>query len=94
MTNDTPLGIQRIELMTECLEKALSPVSLSITDDSHLHAGHAGAQSGMGHFSLDIVSKSFEGLTAIKKHQLVYQALAEMMKTDIHALSIKANPPA
>ncbi|PCI73341.1 MAG: BolA family transcriptional regulator [Gammaproteobacteria bacterium] len=80
--------------MTECLKKALSPISLSITDDSHLHAGHAGAQSGMGHFSLDIVSESFEGLTAIKKHQLVYQALAEMMKTDIHALSIKARPPA
>lgn len=89
----TPLGMHRIELMTERLEKALSPISMSITDDSHLHAGHAGAQSGKGHFSLDIVSESFAGLTSVKKHQLIYQALEEIMQTEIHALAIKASTP-
>jgi BolA protein len=93
MTNETSLGRDRIELMTQRLEKALSPTVLSITDDSHLHAGHAGAQSGKGHFSLEIVSEKFKGLTSIKRHQLIYQTLEEMMQTDIHALSIKANPP-
>lgn len=93
MSNETSLGSHRIELMTQRLEKALSPTTLLITDDSHLHAGHAGAQSGKGHFSLQIVSESFKGLTSIKRHQLIYQTLAEMMQTEIHALSIKADPP-
>jgi BolA protein len=79
--------------MTQRLEKAVYPTVISKTDDSHLHAGDAGAQSGKGHFSLVIVSEKFEGLTSIKRHQLIYQTLEEMMQTDIHALSIKANPP-
>ncbi len=94
MINDTELGDHRIELMTQRLKQSLSPTVIFITDDSHLHAGHAGAQSGKGHFSLEIVSEHFKGLTSIKRHQLVYKALADMIQTDIHALSIKANPPA
>ena len=93
MTNETELGNHRIEQMTQCLEKELSPISISITDDSHLHAGHAGARSGKGHFSLDIISEQFKGISSIKRHQLVYKALTEMMESDIHALSIKATPP-
>lgn len=80
---------QRIQLMTELLKKALSPSHLEITDDSHLHAGHAGAKSGKGHFSLVIQSDRFDGLSKIKQHQLIYQTLGDLMQTDIHALSIK-----
>lgn len=69
---------------------SLSPTVLSIQDESHKHAGHAGAQDGRGHFKLLIVSEQFTGLSMLKRHQLVYQALAELLKTDIHALSIQA----
>jgi len=75
------------------LEAALQPESLDIIDDSHKHAGHAGAKSGGGHFDLTIVASAFEGLNAVKRHQLVYQALGEMMQTQIHALSIQAYSP-
>ena len=72
---------------------SLSPTVLSIQDESHKHAGHAGAQDGRGHFKLLIVSEQFTGLSMLKRHQLVYQALAELLKTDIHALSIQAKTP-
>jgi BolA family transcriptional regulator, general stress-responsive regulator len=83
------LNQQRIEKMTELLTAALTPSALSISDDSHLHAGHAGAQSGKGHFTLTISSDKFSGLSRLKQQQLVYQVLGDMMQTDIHALSIK-----
>ena len=72
---------------------SLSPTVLNIQDESHKHAGHAGAQDGRGHFKLLIVSEQFTGLSMLKRHQLVYQALAELLKTDIHALSIQAKTP-
>ena len=83
-------NLQRIELMTERLNAALSPESLAISDDSHLHAGHAGAQSGKGHFTVNIKSAKFVGVRPLKQHQMIYAALGELMETDIHALAIKA----
>lgn len=80
---------QRMQKMTALLQKTLSPTDLKIIDESHLHAGHAGAKSGKGHFKLLIKSHKFSGLSKIKQHQLIYQALGELMQTDIHALSIK-----
>ncbi len=80
----------RIATMIDLLQQALSPSKLEIIDDSHLHAGHAGARSGKGHFTVVIASEQFAGLSSIKRHQLVYQALGGMMQTDIHALAIKA----
>ena len=91
MPNSTELNLQRMDMMKQLLEASLSPSELLIQDDSHLHAGHAGSQSGMGHFSLQISSEVFKGLPPLKRHQLVYQALGDMMKTDIHALAIKAS---
>jgi len=79
---------ERVESIRELLEKHLAPRLLQISDDSHLHAGHAGARSGKGHFSVKIRSASFEGLSRLKQQQLVYQALGKLMQTDIHALSI------
>lgn len=72
---------------------SLSPTVLNIQDESHKHAGHTGAQDGRGHFKLLIVSEQFTGLSMLKRHQLVYQALAELLKTDIHAVSIQAKTP-
>lgn len=83
---------QRIEYIRERLTQALSPVSLEIIDDSHLHAGHASAKGG-GHFTVKIVSDAFRDKKLIQRHRMVYDAVAEGMKAEIHALSIKASTP-
>ncbi len=62
-------------------------------DDSHLHAGHEGAKSGGGHFSVMVVTPRFLGKNHVQRHQMVYQALGDMMKKEIHALSIRALTP-
>lgn len=72
---------------------SLQPEHLDIEDDSAAHAGHAGARSGGGHYNLIIVSPRFEGLNRLKRHQMVYEALGDLMKTGIHALAIKAIAP-
>ena len=83
----------RIERIRERLSQALAPLSLEVTDDSHKHAGHAGARGGQGHFGVDIVSAAFVGKLSLARHRLVYAALGEMMQTDIHALAIRARTP-
>ncbi len=80
---------QRIQKMQELLTQQLQPSHLVITDDSHLHAGHAGAKGGLGHFTVEIKSQRLEGARPVKQHQLIYAALGNMMQTDIHALAIK-----
>ena len=64
-----------------------------MADDSHLHAGHAGAADGRGHFTVLLVSKRFAGLDTLRRHRLVYEVVGDMMNTDIHALSIQALAP-
>ena len=83
----------RIERIRAALQAALAPTLLELTDDSHLHAGHAGAASGGGHYSVKIVSQRFEGLRLVMRHRLVYDAVAEMMRAEIHALAITALTP-
>ena len=68
----------------------LSPISLDIIDESHRHAGHAGARDGGGHYVLNIVSAQFAGKNTVARHRMIYLALAEMMKSEIHALTIQA----
>lgn len=75
------------------LEAALAPTELEVVDDSHKHAGHAGARDGRGHFSVDIVSRAFAGLPPLARHRKVYAALGSLMQSDIHALSIHARTP-
>ena len=87
------IEIARPAKIESILHKNFTDAAIELTDESHLHAGHAGAKDGRGHFSLRIVSDSFSGLSNIKRHQLVYQALAELMQSDIHALSIDAKTP-
>lgn len=76
----------RLQRMRVSLEQALSPEFLEIEDESHLHQGHAGARDGRGHYALTMVSNQFDQVSAIARHRMVYQALGDMMKTDIHAL--------
>ena len=84
----------RVEKIQHLLEQSLAPSFIEIDDDSQSHAGHAGArESGGGHFYATIVSSAFEGKTLVRRHQLVYEALGDMMQTDIHAFSIKAFTP-
>ena len=90
MQESKEINQTRIDRMKQLLEASLNPTEISITDESHLHAGHAGAKSGKGHFNLVIKSEKFTGLLPLKRHQLVYGSLGEMMQTDIHALKIKA----
>lgn len=80
---------ERCHRIEATLISAFAPTRLLIKDQSHLHAGHAGARDGKGHFSVDIVSEKFAGLSRIARHRLVFDALDELMKSDIHALEIK-----
>jgi BolA protein len=83
----------RLEAIRDCLQQALSPLELQVVDDSHRHVGHEGARDGRGHFSVRIVSASFEGQPLLARHRLVYDALGALMQTDIHALALKAIAP-
>jgi BolA family transcriptional regulator, general stress-responsive regulator len=84
---------KRVETIREKLLDALEPELLEIEDESHLHAGHAGARDGRGHFRLTIVSHAFAGTSRIGRHRLIYGALGTLMETDIHALTIQAYAP-
>ena len=79
--------------MRVMLSAALDTDAIELIDDSHLHAGHAGAREGRGHFRVRVISPKFAGLRTLQRHQLVYRSLGEMMQTDIHALSIAALTP-
>jgi BolA protein len=85
---------QRPAAIRAALAAALQPLVLEVLDESHKHAGHAGARDGRGHFAVHIVSEAFAGLAPLARHRRVYAALGTMMETDIHALSIQARTPA
>ena len=75
------------------LEKTFQPTELLIKDQSHLHAGHEGAKDGKGHFDVTIVSQAFDGVNRVQRHRMVYDALSQLLETDIHALRIKVFTP-
>lgn len=85
--------IDRVATIRSRLEEAFSPDSLEVIDDSHLHAGHAGARDGRGHFRVRIRSRRFSGSKTLERHRMVYAALGTLMQTDIHALSVTALGP-
>ncbi len=84
--------MSRVEAMQARLA-ALDPLSVEIIDESARHAGHAGAREGGGHYVLHIVSARFAGKNTVARHRMIYSALGEMMKREIHALKIQANAP-
>jgi len=88
-----PANPERMARMRRLLEDAFAPVQLDIVDDSHRHAGHAGARDGRGHFGVEITSAAFAGLSPVARHRAVYDALGPMMREDIHALAIRARAP-
>jgi len=71
---------------------ALAPQSLVIDDESHLHAGHAGAKEG-GHYKITIVATTFAGHNTVKRHRMIHTAVGDLMRGRIHALSIRAFSP-
>ena len=85
--------MNRIQRIQALLNAALTPAECVVDDESHLHAGHAGAASGGGHYRLRLVSARFEGLSKVARHRLVYDALHEMMPQDIHALAMTLLTP-
>jgi BolA protein len=85
---------QRIAHIKALLAAGLAPLECEVEDESALHAGHAGAASGGGHYRLRLVSSRFEGQPRVARHRLVYDALQDMMQNDIHALAITALTPA
>lgn len=88
---------ERTALIERRLREALGAERVEIADESAQHAGHAGArqfgEKPGGHFTVTIVSMKFAGLNAVQRHRLVYDALGELMRTDIHALAIRALTP-
>lgn len=87
-----PQAKASINAIEAALSEALSPVTLSVQDDSHLHAGHAGAREG-GHYTVRIVSARFQGQSRLARHRLVYDSLGVLMQRGIHALVIDAKAP-
>jgi BolA family transcriptional regulator, general stress-responsive regulator len=83
---------ERMAKMRDSLA-VLEPVQLEITDESHKHAGHAGAREGGGHYVLRIVSPQFAGKNTVARHRMIYSAIGELMKREIHALTILALAP-
>lgn len=81
------------ERLEQVLTAALRPSAIVVQDDSHLHAGHAGALEGR-HFTVRITSAVFEGLTRVARHRLVYDAARSLIAEGIHALAIVARTPA
>ena len=84
------MNARRVDRIQLLLETAFEPESLDVEDDSHKHAGHEGAKSGLGHFNVSIVSAHFNGMKMLARHRAIYAALDDMMRTDIHALAIDA----
>jgi intracellular septation protein len=88
-----PAAENREQRLRERLESRFAPAQLMIEDESHLHAGHAGAADGHSHFRIRIVAEAFRGIPTLARHRLVYAAVDDLLKSDIHALAIEALPP-
>ena len=84
------VATQRAELLRERLAP-LQPTSLDIIDESHLHAGHAGARDGASHFRVIISTPQFAGLAALARHRLVYDRVHDLIPHPIHALAIETS---
>jgi BolA protein len=88
-----PTGTLTVDRLRQLVQDALLPLELTIRDDSGAHAGHAGASAGKGHYHMRVVAKQFAGLSVIARHRLVYQAVAPLFETEVHALSLDTFAP-
>lgn len=85
--------MNRKALIERRLREELDAEHVTVVDESHLHAGHAGAREGGGHFRALVVSERFAGKSPVERQRLVYAALAEEMGREIHALSMQTLTP-
>jgi len=83
----------RLERIRARITDALAPHELDVIDESYKHVGHEGARDGRGHFRVRIVAEAFRGKAPLARHRMVYDAVGDLMQTDIHALSIEARAP-
>jgi len=81
------------EVIETRLQAAFSPSFMQVIDESEEHIGHAGAQGGAGHFAVTLVASQFTGLSLIKRHQMVFAILKDLIPDAIHALKINAREP-
>lgn len=84
----------RLSQIETRIRESLAAVHIEVEDESHLHAGHAGAKGGAGHFRALIVSERFEELSRVARQRLVFEAVGEMMGPEIHALAMRTLTPA
>ena len=84
---------ERMSWFREDLSKAFAIQNLVIEDESHLHAGHAGAATGGGHFKVSIIAPDFQGMSLVARHRAIYTALNRHIPKEIHALTIVAQTP-
>jgi BolA family transcriptional regulator, general stress-responsive regulator len=84
---------ERLKEIRQRLSEAFQPETLGVEDESHLHEGHVGARDGRGHFRVLIIAEAFANQSLLQRHRMVYKALGELMRTDIHALAIDAWSP-
>ncbi len=85
--------MDRLTWIDTTLRRAFAPQHLAVEDESALHAGHAGAASGGGHFRVLIVSDAFRGQDVVTRQRAVYAALGDAMKSQIHALALRTLTP-
>lgn len=86
--------MRTVDILTKKLTEAFTPQSLNVVDESHQHAGHAGARpGGQTHFRVYIVSEAFKGKTRIDRHRMINQILADDLAAGVHALAIHATAP-
>ena len=82
------------ERIANDLTRALAPTSLEVTDESHLHAGHAGARAGgESHFRIHVVAPAFAGKGRVERHRMIYAVLAQEIADGVHALALNAKAP-
>lgn len=84
---------ERMNWFREDLSKSFAIDNLVIEDESHLHAGHAGAATGGGHFKVSIIAPDFQGMSLVARHRAIYTALNRHIPKEIHALTIVAQTP-
>lgn len=80
---------ERMEEIKRRIQATLDVQEINVKDESHLHVGHAGAKDGRGHFSIEVVSPDFAGMSKIQRHKKIYEAMGELMASDIHALRMR-----
>ena len=92
---DQKNALSRAARMTAVLEQRFAPASVSVTDDSARHRGHAGAApDGETHYRVQVVSDAFAGVSRLDRQRLVNELLSDEFKTGLHALSLDLKTPA